>query len=305
MRKKEKKKILNVFTKFKNDYLNEDDNSIRLVVGVILFLFFTIVHCVFLFFSIIEIIKGSKNYSWTIAWFISSLFIFVLNFIIFNKLPKKTGFGITTNGIFLLVSLILFIYIIPDDFKSIIIPICSGIISGSITLIGVYITIQHNEKKRNEIELSNKKPKLFIVKNFYSKLKEYQEINLNSSFFEKNGDFNYCFSNVFLKNSSFSFSSLKGFALNKDLFILSDTIDFDKDSYYSLNIRETFFYDEKIYKVSFFISDTLNNDYIVELSYSEETLHNNSFRITIKGIKKYVKYDDTSFKVYTEDNCGG
>lgn len=172
----------------------------------------------------------------------------------------------------------------------IIIPLLSALLGGGLTLLGVLITVNRNNKDRKEDEIKKNKPLLFIVERETAKIPENHERKLLRIRKDCLGDCGtkYEFSHIVVYNGDYSYSAISGIMIN-DIFYEFETGQvLNKDSYTALSIDGSIANKEDVNSVYLILVDMLENAYKLKVNYDIEPPKNkkeNSLIIIKSGIE--------------------
>ncbi|MCR4698523.1 MAG: hypothetical protein K5762_04060 [Bacilli bacterium] len=204
------------------------------------------------------------------------LIIFVNLAKAFTYSKEKSGveiFGILQDFVIGVGLTIYLIYLIPNQtVQSIVIPLVSAIYGGMITLVGVAWTIKKSDLDKKREEMNKVRPFLFFVapkniKEEPSNIRYLDELIYYVDAFS--GKKRYSIDNFYLKNTDYSYSSIKGLCINDDLMIMSIAQVLDKNEVYlyKRSAENEFFYAEEIKKIYLLIEDVFENYYLYETNF--------------------------------------
>lgn len=168
-----------------------------------------------------------------------------------------------------------------------IVGVYAAVIGGVLTLAGVAWTIKQTEKarkddiermenERKEEEKMKYRPFVFFIdpqhSTFNDFLKAYFEKPISSKdlVINNGAEKQYRLAPLFLRNTDYSFSSLKGMCINDDLICFEIAQTFNKNQNYCISFGFSFNYKETIKEISLLLVDLLENYYILTTNFDIE-----------------------------------
>ena len=167
---------------------------------------------------------------------------------------------------FITIMINIFKLIFEDTFKTIILPIICSLIGGGLTLLGVVITIKHENKINRSNNNLNNKP-LFYSKNVINKNKRLSlDTDISCSFYDSNHESKMIGLYGVIKNTDKALLIMKKINVNSKEYYPDNTI-FEKDKLISINL----YVDQKLKKsdkIKLIISDINGNEYTYKILFT-------------------------------------